>query len=458
MIQDSSNPLHHRFPSSFLGIRPERYSYSPRLSTSSSTMSSLLGLTYDVALKLMEWLDVRSLSSLDVAATNLIERPRWLSYLAAMQKSDALNKWIFYDSAASWLSKRAICPRNLHSANSHQKLFSEIDISELQSITIGSKDPRCYRNITDSDLNFALRCPNLVVVCLNYCRLITDVGVATIARACPRLLSISLCATNVTDVGMRILSEGCNALNTINIDHTEASDEGLSFISSGCPQLVSISLVDCCAVTFVGINALAEGCPLLQSIVLDGLDKITDAGIRSIGNRCPQLHSISLNGCRGIRFPGMNAVANGCPLLQSISMDGCCWVTDESLKALGIGCPNLHHISVNHSKVTDSILLVISARCPNLQSISLDECASVSDIGVGAIIRECTGLRSISLNYTNVTDDVVYGIIDTCPALLSIKLDGCQNVTDAALAALGRGPNKLLTIVSDRQNSFFKAM
>ena len=262
----------------------------------------------------------------------------------------------------------------------------------------------------------------------------------------------------MTDAGLRILSEECNALNTINVDHTEASDKGLSCISRLCPQVLSISLVDCCAVTFVGINALTEGCPLLQLIVLDGLNKITDAGICAIGNRCAKLLSISLNGCRGIRFPGINAVAIGCFLLQSIKLDGCCWVTDEFLLALGIGCPNLHHISVNHSKITDSILLVISVRCPNLRPISLDECVWVSDIGVDAIIRECTGLRSISLNNTNVTDSVVYGIVDTCPALLSIKLDGCQNVTDAALAALRKRSNKLLTIVSDRQNSFFKAM
>ena len=407
----------------------------------------LFTLAFDIKLILLGWLDFQTLGKLDTAMTNREERRGWLQSLAATKMSTAADSWHFDDPALLWIIRRQIALRSLRVSSGYRRLSDNINLSELLSIMLVSIYPGGYSDIKDDDLGFLRGCPKLNVICLDRCSLISDDGISRIASACPQLHSIFLDSTDITDSSLRNIGENCHHLRVINVSHTKATDKGMCAISQTCPQLRYISLKGCSMITSKGICALCLGCTLLEDVSLDGLDKINNLAMLALGENCPNLHTLSLNGCRGIKYDGISAIASGCPRLLSVSLDECCWLSDSCIHALQRGCPLLQSISLNHTKVTNAITCTIGEGWSNLKSISLNECNLLTDVGIKAIANACHELESISIAFTKVTDASMYALGLGCPHLHSIRLDGCEGVTESGISALRSGCIKLSPIV-----------
>ena len=148
------------------------------------------------------WLDVRSLTTLDVAVSSHKLRPWWLTVLQYL-RSEALDEWGHSLSSLMWLSRRGIRA---------SRLVMKFNTSRVRACDI-----------------LLLDTSDLVVIGLESCTKITDQCLAELVNRCLKLRTINL--------------GGCD----------KVTDAGILALSTGCGQLQSINLLGCCKVTDAGI-------------------------------------------------------------------------------------------------------------------------------------------------------------------------------------------------------------
>ena len=218
---------------------------------------------------LSEWIDYRSMVTLDVAITNHRTRILWLQRLRSISGGD-VNNYMHSDLSMRWLIRRGLKPCTTR------------------------MNVKCKGSITDSTFE-GIDAASLRHVSLNGCDLITDTCISVIAHGCRLLQSIDL--------------TGCRRV----------TDVGVSAVGNGCPVLQSIDLSGCDNVTDVGVSAVGDGCPLLQSINLSRCRSVTDVGVSAVGNGCPLLQSINLGHCNSVTDVGVSALRHERPQLQITS-------------------------------------------------------------------------------------------------------------------------------------------
>ena len=179
-------------------------------------------------LLLSRWLDVPSLTTLDVAVSSRRLRPTWLTVLRCL-RSDAVDNWGHSLSSLMWLSKRGIRA---------SRVRMKMDNSLVRGCDILPVDTS-----------------DIVQPGLEGCNNMTDQCIVDVVYRCLKLRSV--------DLG------GCS----------QVTDAGVRALGAGCGQLQSINLYGCDKVTDAGIIALGAGCGQLQSITLWGCDKVTDTTV-----------------------------------------------------------------------------------------------------------------------------------------------------------------------------------
>ena len=175
-----------------------------------------------------QWLDVRSLVTLDVAVSSSTSRPYWTRLLGSL-RSQSIDNINHTSSSLHWLIQRGICA------------------SRIQMKVNAWEVPGC-------DLAL-LKTNDLLHLGLNSCRKVTDE-----------------CISEAVKGSNRERDGDCRRCY-------EVADHVVSALSYRCGQLQSIDLEGCNKVTNVGISALSVGCGQLQSINLKFSGKVTDAGI-----------------------------------------------------------------------------------------------------------------------------------------------------------------------------------
>ena len=287
-----------------------------------------------------QWLDVRSLGTLDVAVSSNISRPYWIMLLRSF-RSASIDGMDHSASSLAWLLSRRICT------------------SRVQMKVDAWRVPGC-------DLSL-LKTVNLFHLGLNGCKSVTD---ECLVKAVTR------CVKSRTEYPRR-----CK----------RTANAGVSASGAGCGQLQSIDLGGCCLVTDVGVLALGAGCGQLQSIDLAYCRMVTDVGVSALGAGYVKLLTFFSSNCDQVTDVGISALGAGCGQLQSIDLGGCSLVTDVGVSALVAGCGQLQSIHLAYCRlVTDVGVSALGAGCGQLQSIDLRDCSLVTDVGVLALVS-CRG-------------------------------------------------------------------
>ncbi|KNC55804.1 uncharacterized protein AMSG_12426 [Thecamonas trahens ATCC 50062] len=91
--------------------------------------------------------------------------------------------------------------------------------------------------------------------------------------------------------------------------------------------------------------------------------------------------------------------------------------------------------------------MVVVEMCPNLTSLGLNGCSNITDAAVVALAGGCPNLTTLNLyNCSNITDAAVVALAGGCPNLTFLGLENCSNITDAAVVALAGGCPNLTTL------------
>ena len=166
-------------------------------------------LTVDLhALLLSQWLDIRSIVTLDIAVSSYTLRPYWMTLLRSL-RADAIANMHHSASSLMWLIERGTCATRLQMKDDAWRVLG-CDHTQLQTI-------------------------DLVHLSFDGCIDVTNECICNIVERC-------------------YLSSIC----------TKVPNTGISAMGHGCGQLQLINLRWCDMVTDVGVSALGQGCPRLQ--------------------------------------------------------------------------------------------------------------------------------------------------------------------------------------------------
>ena len=83
---------------------------------------------------LSNWLDIRSLSTLDVAVSSNTLRPYWMTLLHSISAS-VINDWNHNLSSMTWLTRQRICSSRLHIMSDNYDV-KDSDLAHLQTINL----------------------------------------------------------------------------------------------------------------------------------------------------------------------------------------------------------------------------------------------------------------------------------------------------------------------------------
>ena len=109
-------------------------------------------------------------------------------------------------------------------------------------------------------------------------------------------------------------------------------------------------------------------------------------------------------------------------------------LTDSAVAAMVRMYPGLVELRLaNVEKLTDDALRAIAQHLPKLHRLWLEESELISDAGVVELVQKCTELKDVDLSSTSITDAAIIAIADNCADLEDLAVNGCENITDAAL-------------------------
>ena len=338
------------------------------------------------------------------------------------------------------------------------------------------------KHVTDAGMVALVSgCPSLTDVDFSGCNEVTVQGIGALAAAAPALARLALCGLpGLTDAGLDMVATLQHLIAIELADCPRLSPAGLAKLAGGCPQLRSVSLARSRrAVSKEALGAVATGCTELVRVDLASCH-VDDAGLAAFagaGTASAGLVEANLSGNAQLGDAGLLALtARGCPNLRVLNLSGCKLVTDVAVAAVAAQCAQITDLSlVGCRHLTDAALGSIAAGLPGLTALALTNCAKLTDNGTGVLLAGCRLLVSLRLRGCNKLGDPTAACIATfgkhiqhldvsathgggrltdlglkavarCPLLVSLRLDGCKRISDAALGDLAAGCRRLAAV------------
>ncbi|KAJ8313411.1 hypothetical protein KUTeg_009039 [Tegillarca granosa] len=249
----------------------------------------------------------------------------------------------------------------------------------------------------------------------------------------PSLLSvdfsyIQFIGQSVGQECLKIFLKSNSCLQKFSITWKQFKDEILAFISTTLTDVREISLVDCEALTTVGISELGSRCSNLRKVDLQGVYSIknaavypflklpnleslriaeadiTDGTLFRIGARCSQmLTELDLSWCEDLTERGLNFLCTKCVKLKSLSLRHCS-ASDLTLRLMAENLQNLTFLNISgidtfgdHS-IDDSSVISLVGNLHNLQYVDLSWNSGLMDSSIKALLSCCIQLKTAILS------------------------------------------------------------
>ena len=267
--------------------------------------------------------------------------------------------------------------------------------------------------------------------------LISDDGLAALGAGLPNLVWLSVAGddydrTDVGDEGLVALASSCPRLEVLNVGDTNVTDAGLTALAAACPSLASLNVREN-DVTDATLAALASSCPAITGLNLASCD-VTDAGLATLAGApfASSLTSLDVYGNSGVTDAGFVALLAKCPNLSSITIGMS--HSEEATAAIASLC-HLTHVDLGGARIAPDTLAQMAVHSPGLKTLNLYGNAGATDEALAPLITRCTGLTSLLLCGTPITDATVTLLASSCPSLSELYVYN-TDVTDAGIASL----------------------
>lgn len=313
----------------------------------------------------------------------------------------------------------------------------------------------------------------------NATRGVTDLGVTAIAHGCPSLKTLSLWSvSSISDKGLSEIANGCHMLEKLDLSQCPLlSNKGVIAIARNCPNLTELSIESCSRIGDESLQAIGRCCPKLRSVSIKDCPLVGDQGVVSlvssastvltklklqgvnvsdislavIGHYGLAVTDLVLTGLQNVGERGFWVMGNaiGLQKLKSLTVTSCPGLTDLGLEAISNGCPNLQHLNLRRSLVSDNGLIAFTKSGISLGSLQLEECNSISQLGVLSALSNCSEkLKALSLVKCLGIKDTLLGStsLTPCKSLRSLSICNCPGFGSLGIAMVGKLCPKLQQI------------
>lgn len=164
---------------------------------------------------------------------------------------------------------------------------------------------------------------------------------------------------------------------------------------------------------------------------------------------CPNLHSILLNRSFGIQDDFVIHIARHYRnQLQRLELNDCDSLGDRSLRAVLEFCTGLEHLELNgKNRMTREALVLLSSSDCNFKTLNISKHYSLTIDDILAIVQNAPNLFALFLSFNScVHDRVLIFIAENCNDLEVCALQYCYKITDAGLLSLVRGCGRLRSL------------
>jgi len=124
--------------------------------------------------------------------------------------------------------------------------------------------------------------------------------------------------------------------------------------------------------------------------------------------------------------------------IEHLDLSLCRKLSDDDLEAILECCPHLKFLNLGslNAGYTDKILLCIRHFCPALKSLSVRRCENLTGLGLINLARDFPGLESLDIGGCNLKNAQRIEIVKCLPGLRSLNLQSSYTLTDAGLIKL----------------------
>ncbi|XP_012524950.1 F-box protein SKIP2 isoform X1 [Monomorium pharaonis] len=212
------------------------------------------------------------------------------------------------------------------------------------------------------------------------------------------------------------------------------SQSTLTIIGKLCPNLTNID-VTALTVCASGIRTLANNCRNITKFNLGPSTYCCDNELKCLFklNQNLEYLAISKNG-----ILGKSLLCLPEKTIHTVILDNCNYLQDNHLSMALRKLENLKHLTINECVgIAKHTLEVVGQHCKNLRTLELDGDFPSAQTADMSYLIHLVNLQVLKITYNpKVSDDFLTDLVQHCQQLINIDITGCDNVTDAGLAAI----------------------
>ena len=264
-----------------------------------------------------------------------------------------------------------------------------------------------------------------------------------------RRMNLSSWGPLVTDKSLHEMCRVAPSVRALKVaDCQNIGDRGLLSVARSCRQLKELDVARTTRLTATVLEQLPVG-SVLSVLRFRACTWITDAALMTAAHGLTDtLEILDVGQCPQLTDTALAVVCRSCTHLRELYVDGCTRVGDRTAKCIGKHL-HLELLTLDDCpSLTDTGVGAILAAGSNLRGLSLASCSKLTDAGVRHFLERrviwgykakggFSHLRLLNLaNCPDLTDVGIGWITAGCFALKDVDLSGCTGLQDLGLRAL----------------------
>ena len=173
----------------------------------------------------------------------------------------------------------------------------------------------------------------------------------------------------------------------------------------------------------------------LRYLNIEGCSKLTDNSFNLIAKNCTGIRHLHLGGHEALTNAGLISIAKSCQKLRTLTIANCPRVGDEAVSTITTKLLNLRTLHLKNVKTLRDKGLKTLHTLRSLTALDLSGCTRLTD----QVILCCpSGTVLITVNLSklpNISDESLARIAKRNPAIQSVDVSNCKNITSLAIAS-----------------------
>ena len=252
---------------------------------------------------------------------------------------------------------------------------------------------------------------------------LTDDALVAVANCCPNLEELSLEMSQITQSGLLAITTQCPHLKCVRAT-LKNGDLALPIIFANCRELTHLTYFRMAYEDeALPAPAFHEVSTSLKCLNLGGF-KLSEDALAALDERCPALTALELFG-NGEGYAHLSSIARRFPHLVRLCFCISGNADDEATAAFVKSHPMLESLQLQEAPITDSALSAIAACCPSLTSLSIGGCKAVTSVGICHVAKACTLLEKLFVQECSlVSGDAMCEAARSCCRMKCLNLHG----------------------------------